>query len=114
MSGEIGAAQRGDGGWAQTQYLDSDAYATGQSLYALQVAGISPQNPVYKRGTAYLLSTQLEGGSWHVTSRSPKFQPYFESGFPHKDDQWISAAATAWAVVALAPAIQRAPEMALR
>ena len=114
LAGEIAAKQRADGGWSQTQYLDSDAYATGQSLYALQVAGVSPQDPVYKRGTAYLLSTQCEDYSWQVTSRSPKFQPYFESGFPHKDDQWISAAATGWAVLALAPAIQRVPDMALR
>ena len=104
LAGEIAAKQRVDGGWAQTEYLDSDAYATGQSLYALQVAGVSSREPVYKRGTAYLLSTQLEDGSWYVASRSPKFQPYFESGFPHKHDQWISAAATAWAVVALTPA----------
>jgi len=114
LAGEIVSKQRADGGWAQTPYLESDAYATGQSLYALQVAGVSPREPVYQRGTAYLLSTQLEDGSWHVTSRSPKFQPYFESGFPHKDDQWISAAGTAWAVAALAPAIQRVPAMALR
>lgn len=114
LAGEIVAKQRADGGWGQTEYLDSDAYATGQSLYALQVAGVSPRDPVYKRGTEYLLSTQLEEGSWHVTSRSPKFQPYFESGFPHGDDQWISAAATAWAVVALAPAIQSPSSMALR
>ncbi len=29
-------------------------------------------------------------------------QAYFESGFPHGADQWISAAGTAWAVRALA------------
>ena len=114
LAGEIVTKQRADGGWGQTQYLDSDAYATGQSLYALQVAGASPHDPVYKRGAEYLLSTQLEDGSWHVTSRSPKFQPYFESGFPHRDDQWISAVATAWAVVALAPGILSPSEMVLR
>jgi hypothetical protein len=114
LTGEIVASQHANGGWAQTQYLDSDAYATGQSLYALQVAGVSPWEPTYQRGTAYLLSTQLDDGSWHVTSRSPKFQPYFESGFPHKHDQWISAAASAWAALALAPTIERVPEMAVR
>jgi len=49
----------------------------------------------------YLLTTQLDDGSWHVRSRAPKFQPYFESGFPHGQDQWISSAATAWASMAL-------------
>jgi hypothetical protein len=33
-----------------------------------------------------------------------KIQPYFESGFPHGHDQWISQSATAWAVMALAAA----------
>lgn len=32
-------------------------------------------------------------------------QLYFESGFPHGQDQWISAAATNWAAMALAPAV---------
>ena len=33
------------------------------------------------------------------------FQPYFETGFPHGRSQFISAAATSWAVVALAYAM---------
>src|SRR4029450_6594316 len=33
------SVQRGDGGWAQLDTLPSDAYATGQALYALDVAG---------------------------------------------------------------------------
>jgi len=37
-----------------------------------------------------------------VRSRSPKFQPYFEGGFPYGHDQWISSMATGWATAALA------------
>ena len=103
LAAEIVAGQRPDGGWGQTPYLKSDAYATGQSLYALQAAGVSPHAPVYRRGVRFLLDAQLDDGSWHVSSRTPKFQPYFESGFPHGDDQWISASGTAWALIALAP-----------
>src|SRR5215813_1842677 len=47
-------------------------------------------------------STQLEDGSWYVRTRASPIQPYFESGFPHGRDQWISAAATNWATMALA------------
>jgi hypothetical protein len=36
-----------------------------------------------------------------VRSRSKPFQPYYESGFPHAKDQFISAAATGWATTAL-------------
>ena len=93
--------QQPDGGWAQRSGFPTDAYATGQTLYALNAAGTQVSHPIYKRGVSYLRSTQLRDGSWYVRSRSVKFQPYFESGFPHGHDQWISAAATAWATMAL-------------
>jgi ankyrin repeat protein len=96
------AIQRGDGGWAQLPTMASDAYATGQALYALQAGGISPQSDTYRKGAAYLLRTQLEDGTWLVRSRGFGFQPYFETGFPHGRDQFISTAATSWAAIALA------------
>jgi hypothetical protein len=100
------ALQRPDGGWAPNRSLESDAFATGETLWALRESGVlTAANPVYRRGVRYLLATRFEDGSWHVRSRAPKFQPYFESGFPFAHDQWISSAATAWAVTALAPAI---------
>jgi hypothetical protein len=96
------AEQRSDGGWSQRPELTSDAYATGQTLYALnQAGGIPSRDPAYVKGVSFLQRTQLGDGSWHVSSRSLKFQPYFESGFPHGHDQWISAAASAWAAMAL-------------
>jgi hypothetical protein len=94
--------QRADGGWGQLSSLASDAYATGQALVALNESGnVAVTDSAYKRGVEYLLSTQLEDGSWCVRSRAIPFQPYFESGFPHGPDQWISAAATNWATMAL-------------
>jgi ankyrin repeat protein len=100
--------QRPDGGWAQNANLASDAYATGESLWALSQAGVlKPSDAAYQRGVKYLLATQWPDGSWHVRSRAPKFQPYFESGFPFGYDQWISSAGTAWAVLALAPSIAK-------
>ena len=96
------ATQRPDGGWAQLPALDSDAYATGQALYALYVAGQrSSADASFRRGTAYLLRTQLPDGSWHVRTRAFAFQPLKDSGFPHGRDQWISASGTAWAAMAL-------------
>jgi hypothetical protein len=82
--------------------LPSDAYATGQALVALREARvISAADPAYLRGVRFLLATQLADGSWHVQSRSTPQQIYFESGFPHGADQFISAAATNWAALAL-------------
>ncbi len=104
LAAALKARQNPDGGWAQTPHLWSDAYATGQALSALHECGVPATAAEYQRGTEFLLRTQLADGSWHVRSRAPKFQPYFQGGFPHDHDQWISMAATAWATTALAPA----------
>jgi hypothetical protein len=101
--GELLSMQRADGGWSQLPTLASDAYATGQALVALrQAGGVAASDPAFKRGIEFLLKTQLEDGSWYVRSRAVPLQPYFEGGFPHGRDQWISAAATNWAAMALA------------
>jgi hypothetical protein len=99
------ALQRADGGWAQRPTMNPDAYQTGQVLYALHESGLAVTSPAYQRGVQYLLKTQLEDGTWFVQSRGFAFQPYFETGFPHGRSQFISAAATSWAVVALAYAM---------
>jgi ankyrin repeat protein len=107
LAAPILAAQQPDGGWHQQDRLASDAYATGQSLYVLaKVGALAPGAPAYAKGVAFLMSTQAANGSWRVTSRSPKFQAYFNSGFPYAGDQWISAWATGWATMALAQAVR--------
>jgi ankyrin repeat protein len=99
--------QRADGGWGQLTSMTSDAYATGQALFALEQSGaMATTDPVYKRGVTYLLNTQLADGSWFVKTRALPIQPFFESGFPHGKDQFISAAASNWAAMALALAIR--------
>jgi hypothetical protein len=105
---QLAQLQRGDGGWAQLDSMDSDAYATGSALVALHEAGDMPAtDPVYQRGLRYLLRTQQVDGSWLVRSRSKPFQTYYESGFPHGKDQFISIAASGWATTALALACPR-------
>lgn len=99
--------QRADGGWSQLPTMESDAYATGEALYALNQSGaIPPSDPVYRRGIEYLVKSQAKDGSWHVKTRSLPVQPYFESGFPYHHDQWISAAGTSWAAMALSLAVE--------
>jgi len=96
------AEQHPDGGWAQKPGMKRDAYATGSVLVALHEAGgLSRRHPAWRRGLGYLLRTQEPDGSWHVASRAEPLQPYFESGFPHGKDQFISAFATGWAAEAL-------------
>jgi hypothetical protein len=65
------ALQRADGGWSQTvPDWKSDAFATGQTLYALSRAGYTAERPEIKRGIDFLVATQAEDGSWPMNSRS--------------------------------------------
>src|SRR5215469_5862446 len=98
-------AQNPDGGWAQIQTRESDAYATGEALVALnQAGGVSPSNSAFRRGIRLLLNTQQTDGTWEVQTRRTRGQgvPFVDSGFPHGKNQFISYAATSWAVMALA------------
>lgn len=102
------AIQRPDGGWGQLRTLDSDAYATGQVLYALHEAGVlKTTDAAYARGKQFLLETQCEDGSWLVKTRAYPVQPLKDTKFPHGRDQWISATGTSWAVMALAASDER-------
>ncbi len=95
--------QRADGGWAQLADMESDAYATGTALTALHEAGgLATTDAAYARGMRHLLTSQLADGSWHVKTRSKPIQTYYESGYPHGKDQFISITAAGWATTALA------------
>jgi hypothetical protein len=65
------AEQQPDGGWKETRDMEaSNAYATGQVLYAFKQAGVSVHSLAFSRGVQYLLRTQVHGtgtdrdGSW--------------------------------------------------
>ena len=94
--------QEASGGWSQFGRTAPDAYATGLSLYALHVAGVPATDETYRKGVAFLLSTQYQDGTWLVRTHSFPVQRYFESGFPYGRHQWISTAGTSWASLAIA------------
>lgn len=100
---ELLDTQAADGGFAQAEKMEPDAYATGSALYALHLSRtLKVTDPAYRKGLTFLWKTQKDDGSWHVKTRSKPVQKYFESGFPHEKDQFISCAATGWAAAALA------------
>ena len=88
--------QNADGGWSQTKDMASDAWATGQALYALAHAGIKPDEPVIARAQAFLIKTQRDDGSWPMTSR-----PVKPGGEGSKSLIPITGAGSAWAVLGL-------------
>ena len=98
--------QRSDGGWSQLPNLNSDAYATGQALYALHSAGMPTGDRVYKKGTAFLLQTQDSDGTWFVNKRAFPNNNYFHAGFAHGQSEFASFNGTCWALMALSPTLQ--------
>jgi len=94
--------QNVDGGWAWLNDAPSDAFATGQALYALAtVDGNATGAESVVRAQQYLLRTQQQDGVWPVTgagitdakstpARMKKVEPIYR--------QW----GTAWAVIGLA------------
>ena len=94
----------------------SDAYGTGQALYALnQAGGVPATHEAYRRGVNFLLRTQDEDGSWYVSKRAMPANNYLDAGFPHGESQYASFNATCWATMALSQAVDRpSPQRAAR
>ncbi len=105
---ELLREQQPDGGWSQTAHQETDAYATATALVALHEAGGLPTtDAAYTRGLAFLLDRQLPDGSWHVKTRATPVQEYYESGYPHGEDQFLSVYAAGWSTTALALALPK-------
>jgi hypothetical protein len=62
--------QNKDGGWSQLKELRSDAYATGQALYVLSLAGFKHDGAEIRRGVAFLVAQQKDDGSWPMKQRA--------------------------------------------
>lgn len=62
--------QNPDGSWSPLKELPSDAYTTGQTLWALSFLGIDKSRSEIGRAVAYLQGSQKEDGSWPMTSRN--------------------------------------------
>ncbi len=76
--------------------MSSDAWATGQALYALANTGIEKDDPAISRGQAFLAKTQRADGLWPMTSR-----PVKPGGEGSQSLVPITGAGSAWAVLGL-------------
>ena len=103
---ELLALQRADGGWSQTvPEMKSDAFATGQTLYVLSLAGYTADRPETKRGIDFLVATQKPDGSWPMISRSTP------DGSPGRRKLLtpITCAASSWATLGLTRLVPKRP-----
>jgi N-acyl-D-amino-acid deacylase len=89
---ELIAQQKPDGGWAWMKNRPSDAFATGQSLYALGRMNVTSDEPAVPKAWKFLLSTQQSDGSWKSPTRKAN------TGFNDIANYWGSA----WATIGLA------------
>ena len=95
---ELFARQQADGGWSQMAGAKSDAFATGQTLYVLALAGLTAERPEIHRAIDFLVATQKPDGSWLMTSRStPDGRPGSSKLLTP-----INCAAASWATLGLA------------
>jgi len=91
---ELTSQQQPDGGWKESAAMSgSNAFATGQALYAFKQAGISVDSTMFRRGVDYLLNTQTNlpteaNGSWKAINTQSRRKTDF--------------APTMWAVIGLA------------
>ncbi len=96
LAARIRVRQNADGGWSQTADMASDAWATGQALYALAHTADSANVEAIQRGQAFLVATQRVDGSWPMTSR-----PTTPGGEGSKNLVPIVGGGSAWAVIGL-------------
>jgi hypothetical protein len=88
--------QRPDGGWSWRPGDPSNAYSTGESLYALALAGVGSDEPAIRRGVDYLLATQKSDGTWTTAKE------LVSNKGGKKTDYIYLYWGTAWATIGLA------------
>ena len=103
----IQAQQQPDGGWRMLaiekherkdhspEPPDSDGYATGLTVLALEESGTPRTNPLLKSGLTWLTAHQHKDGTWVAASMNKERDPETDAAI------FMTDAATAYAVLAL-------------
>lgn len=100
---QVLARQNTDGGWSNRFDLtESDAFATGQTLYALSVSRMTTDPTVLASAREYLIGSQQPEGHWRVPSDRIRDRSGSDSV-----DEIFTYWGTAWATIGL---LQTLPE----
>jgi rhamnogalacturonyl hydrolase YesR len=103
----IGSLQQADGGWRtmamdgreridhSPEPMESDGYATGLAVLAMEESATSRRNHTLRRGLEWLAEHQDKSGTWSASSINMKRSPESDASL------FMSDAATAYAVLAL-------------
>lgn len=92
---QLKSEQSADGGWKEISTMPgSNAFATGQVLYAFKQASVDVESPEFSRGVTFLLTNQKNTGDWPSMNS--------QSGRPSE------FAPTMWAVIGLAGSFREA------
>lgn len=105
-------AQQPDGAWRQHALRPTDVYATGLALTVLlQTGQLDIEDARATAAVAWLIDQfDQEARAWRVaTRRRVMGLPYFETGYPFGEDQFISYGASAWATTALSLFLKGGP-----
>ncbi|MGE3819952.1 MAG: prenyltransferase/squalene oxidase repeat-containing protein, partial [Isosphaeraceae bacterium] len=106
------ARQNPDGGWSQTKAHPSDAFATGQALWAISLAKGRDRRVEIGRAVEFLVANQREDGSWPMVSRD---HPGVETTRnPIRNPVPITYFGSAWATIGLARSVPSPPDSASR
>jgi hypothetical protein len=91
--------------------LGKGSVAGGEYLRNMQDARLCLDGTARVR---FLRQNQYQDGSWLVKTRSYPTQPYFETGYPFGNNQFISAGAASWSALAIAYTLPDAEPPAAR
>ena len=95
------ASQHADGGWGWLPKDRSNAFSTGQAVYALATIDDPRAEDALSRGINYLLSRQQADGSWETPSLLTSTEPTEAKDYIYR--YW----GTAWASMGLSRTLQR-------
>ena len=90
--------QTDDGGWSWLGDEQSNAFSTGQTVYALATVGDERTREALQRGVDYLLENQQADGTWQTPSNLTSTEPTEEKDYIYR--YW----GTAWASMGLSRA----------